>query len=234
MCLILFSVSQGNNELIVAANRDEFHARPTRRANYWAQDPNVLGGIDLEAGGTWLGLTKTGRFAAVTNFAEPPKEPVPPLSRGALTSEFLRGESEPEAYLQEVNKHADKYRGFNLVISSGGHTWYYSNRDRDIKRLSPGVYGLSNQLLDCDWPKVISARRELKAISAQKFDSETLFDLLSHRGDGEDHSARFIVGDRYGTSASTVVRMNENGYFFEERNFEPSGKLKESNQFKSG
>jgi len=159
MCLILFSVSQGDDDLIVAANRDEFHSRPTLTANYWEQDPNVLGGIDLEAGGTWLGLTRTGRFAAVTNFAEQANIPIPPRSRGALTSEFLRGNTDPETYLHEVDQHADQYKGFNLIVSSGGSTWYYGNRDHDIRQLSPGVYGLSNQLLDCNWPKVVSARQ---------------------------------------------------------------------------
>ncbi|MBL4682725.1 MAG: NRDE family protein [Pseudomonadales bacterium] len=231
MCLILFSISEGDNELVVAANRDEFHARPTLSANHWIQDPNVIGGIDLEAGGTWLGLTKSGRFAAVTNFAEPPKTPIPPRSRGALTSEFLRGDSDPEAYLREVNKQADQYRGFNLIISSGGSTWYYSNRDRNIRQLLPGVYGLSNQLLDCDWPKVVLARQELLSLSAHSFKADTLFELLAHRGDDRHHSARFIVGETYGTSACTVVRINKKGYFFEERNFDPRGELKESNQF---
>ncbi|MFT7687571.1 MAG: hypothetical protein ACI9FB_002927 [Candidatus Azotimanducaceae bacterium] len=233
MCLILFAVSPNKHDsLIVAANRDEQHKRPTLPANYWEADKNVIGGIDLQAGGTWLGISSAGRFAAVTNYAELPRDPLPPRSRGALTSNFLQSNIDPLQYLKQVDQEADQYRGFNLILSSGGSTWYYSNRSREMKALTPGFYGLSNQLLDCDWPKVISAREELISLSHTDFETEGLFDLLAHQGDGTDHSARFIIGENYGTSVCTVVRLSAKNHYFEERSFDQTGRKKDSRIFR--
>ena len=233
MCLILFAVSPNDDDnLIVAANRDEQHQRPTLPADYWQANQHILGGIDLQAGGTWLGLTRGGRFAAVTNFAETPADPLPPRSRGALTSNFLQSDVEPQEYLKSVDQDADLYRGFNLILSSGGSTCYYSNRSREMKVLSPGFYGLSNQLLDCDWPKVISAREELTSLSHSNFETEDLFSLLAHRGDRSDHSARFIIGENYGTSVCTVVRLTTQDHYFEERRFDQKGSRQDSRVFR--
>jgi len=232
MCLILFAISPNDQDkLVVAANRDEQHQRPTLAANYWKADQNVLGGLDLQAGGTWLGLSRGGRFAAVTNYAELPPDPLPPRSRGALTSNFLQSDVDPQQYLQEVDQDADQYRGFNLILSSGGTTWYYSNRSREMKALEPGFYGLSNQLLDCNWPKVISARQDLISLSDSGFKTEGLFNLLAHKGDGTDHSARFIIGEKYGTSVCTVVRLTSEKHYFEERSFDQAGQKKDRRVF---
>ncbi|MFT5208384.1 MAG: hypothetical protein ACI9CE_000098 [Flavobacterium sp.] len=232
MCLILFAVSPNEQDsLIVAANRDEQHQRPTLPADYWQANQDVLGGIDLQAGGTWLGLTKAGRFAAVTNFAEMPADPLPPRSRGALTRDFLQSDVDPQEYLKRVDQDAELYRGFNLILSSGGSTWYYSNRSREMKALSAGYYGLSNQLLDCDWPKVISAREDLKSLSHANFETEDLFSLLAYRGDNSDHSARFIIGENYGTSVCTVVRLTKQDHYFEERRFDQKGAREDSRVF---
>ena len=208
MCLILFTISSDPQQrLVVAANRDEQHARPTARAGFWRDNNAILGGRDLQANGTWLGVNKNGRFAAVTNFAETPAESIPARTRGELTSHFLNSDIAPEDYLSDVDALADQYRGFNLVLFDGNATWYYSNRAREIKQLTEGHYGLSNQLLDCNWPKVNQGRESLKEILSTNFSSEKLFDLLAHRGDGLDHSARFILGEHYGTSVATVVRQ---------------------------
>ena len=232
MCLILFAVSPDDqHHLVVAANRDEQHARPTQTATFWQDDKNVLGGRDLQAGGTWLGVTKTGRFAAVTNFAEVPPDPLPPRSRGELTSQFLKGSLDCESYLHQVDELADEYRGFNLLISDGKQVYYYGNRSREMHSLSPGFYGLSNQVLDCNWPKVISGRQHLQELEASQFDPEALFNLLACRGDGSDFSARFILGEQYGTCAGTVVKMTGKGTFFEERNFAIDGSLASSSQY---
>jgi uncharacterized protein with NRDE domain len=224
MCLILFAVTPDiHHHLVVAANRDEQHSRPTQSADYWLDDSNVLAGRDLQAGGTWLGVTKTGRFAAVTNFAETAPDPLPPRSRGELTSQFLMGDEDCVSYLHRIDEDADQYRGFNLLISDGEQVFYYCNRVREIQRLTEGFYGLSNQVLDCNWPKVITGKQHLQRLNASKFDSAALFELLSRRGDGSDHSARFILGDQYGTCAATVVKMTVEGTYFEERNFGPDG-----------
>lgn len=232
MCLILFTVDPNSDvHLVVAANRDEQHARPTATANYWDSHPDLLGGRDLQAGGTWLGITKSGRFAAVTNFAETPLDPVPPRSRGDLTSNFLKGKQSCEAYLLDIHKEANEYRGFNLIISDGKEVFYYSNRDQNIKKLEKGYYGLSNQLLDCNWPKVNSARTDLQETALNRFQNEDLFSLLGDKGTEEPHSARFILGDQYGTCASTVVKMHSTGFHFEERCFSPNGEKKSAEIF---
>lgn len=222
MCLILFAVQPNDQQhLVVAANRDEQHSRETARADYWQDHPNILAGRDLVAGGTWLGVTTGGRFAAVTNFAEPIPEPVPPRSRGELTANFLIGDEDCVTYLERVQKQRLEYRGFNLLISDGKSVYYYSNRSNNITELQAGHYGLSNQLLDCDWPKVNAGREQLK--ERLESGSESLFKLLACRGDGSPHSAHFILGDTYGTSVSTVVEMTASETRFEERAFNPKG-----------
>jgi uncharacterized protein with NRDE domain len=253
MCLILFAVNPTPGcHLVVAANRDEQHARATQRADFWSDVPNLLGGRDLVAGGTWLGVTTSGRFAAVTNFAETPAEPVPPLSRGALTANFLESNIDCVTYLKSVQTKADQFRGFNLLISDGIEVYYYSNRNAldqqdSIQKLPPGFYGLSNQLLDCDWSKVGAGRRQLEQQTNIYLKSEhltkeqggtkrealktQLFEMLRDQGDETPHSAKFILGDTYGTSVSTVlIQMRADGINqeiettdFEERAFDPTG-----------
>ena len=234
MCLILFSVDPDDElHLVVAANRDEQHARPTARADYWPDHPALLAGRDLQAGGTWLGVTTDGRFAAVTNFAEAPPEPIPPKSRGDLTSNFLTSNIACDKYLTEINKRAHEYRGFNLIVSDGKQVFYYSNRDKRIRRLTKGHYGLSNQLLDCNWPKVNSARADLQATREKNYPIEDLFRVLGGRGTEEAHSARFILGPTYGTCASTVVKLHSKGFHFEERCYAPNGEQASGNAFVS-
>lgn len=233
MCLIFVAVRPDDDHLlVVAANRDEHYARPTAQASFWQDHPHVLAGRDLQAGGTWLGVTRSGRFAAVTNFREDPPEPLPPLSRGELTAGFLNSTLNPTAYLTNIDRQRNNFRGFNLILSDGEETTYYSNREGKIRALSPGTYGLSNQLLDCDWPKVVDGRRQFNSLAAAGFPREDLFALLACQGDGSPFSQRFIATESYGTSASTVVRIKVDGSIeFEERNFGPMGEPDRVHQF---
>jgi uncharacterized protein with NRDE domain len=233
MCLILLAVRPDERQrLVVAANRDEQYARPTAQAAWWQDHPHILGGRDLEAGGTWLGVTRDGRFAAVTNFREDAPEPLPPRSRGELTAGFLIGNEPSRTYLAGVHERANEYRGFNLIVSDTSRCCYYSNREREIRELAPGFYGLSNQLLDCDWPKVIRGRRQLAKLAGSGFILADLFELLFCRGDGEPFSQSFIATERYGTTASTVLRIGIGGeVYFEERNFRSMGESDSINTY---
>ena len=226
MCLILFSIDSARHALTVAANRDEFYSRPTAQAAYWTDHPNVLGGRDLAEGGTWMGINRNGRFAAITNFRESPPDPLPPKSRGALTKGFLTGDEHPERYLARIDPEADQYRGFNLLIGDAAGYFYYSNRAREVIKLSPGAYGLSNQLLDCDWPKVVDGTTSLAALVDGDAATEALFGLIGDaHGTGQPFSAPFISSAEYGTCASTVLTVSKQGEVqFEERSFTVGGK----------
>ena len=225
MCLVLFSWQpNAEYQLVVAANRDEFYNRPSDIARFWPAPPDILAGRDLQAGGTWLGITREGRFATVTNFRETPADPLPPRSRGDLTSNFLSSHEPTEIYLQQIDQRATEYRGFNLLLGQANNLHYYSNRQRQIQSLPPGSYGLSNQLLDCDWPKVIDGREQLASLVKTSFTTEQLFQLLLDTGQpDEPWSAKFIQTLEYGTCASTVLIVKRNGeVLFEERVFDAS------------
>ena len=226
MCLILIAWQPNEAyQLVLAANRDEFYQRPSQRAHYWQEDSNILGGRDLLAGGTWLGITLDGRFAAVTNFREDPPNPLPPRSRGELTTDFLRENSAPDSYLSSIQSKSLEYRGFNLLVGNLGQLSYYSNREDKVKKLAPGTYGLSNQLLDCDWEKVINGRCQLDEMLRQPVETELLFQLLMQTGQQEHPwSAKFIHTLEYGTCASTVIIIKRDGsVIFEERAFNTDG-----------
>ena len=239
MCLILFAVNPNDRyRLIVAANRDEFYSRPTRAAGYWNDHPDVLAGRDREMGGTWLGVNRSGRFSAVTNFGEQPPDPIPPRSRGELPANFLINNPEPETYLEQIASRGREYRGFNLIVADDRGCRYYGNRAGHPKPLTRGCYGLSNRLLDCDWPKVVDGRQRLASL-VQSFDHasddlmEALFGLLMHTGDDREFSNSFIAADTYGTRAATVVMIEQGGnVHFEERNFGENGTPLDSNRFR--
>ena len=234
MCLILFAVNPNSRyRLIVAANRDEFYARPTQTAGFWGSHPDVLAGKDENMGGTWLGVNKKGAFAAVTNFIETPSDPLPPRSRGDLPMGFLATNPEPNAYLRSVSARGNAYKGFNLIVANRDNCVYYGNRAGTPRELGKGYYGLSNQILDCDWPKVIDGRANLTGIISEFDDPcEALFSLLLEQGDDRKFSNSFIAADTYGTRATTVVLIGTNGDVqFEERNFGANGTPLTSNRF---
>lgn len=237
MCLILVAWRQHPDfPLVVAANRDEFFARPTAAAARWDDAPQVLAGRDLEAGGTWLGVAANGRFAAVTNVREPG---VPPgrLSRGKLTRDFLTGGDSPGTYLASVDPGA--YSGFNLLVGDADQLHYLSNRDGGVRELPAGIYGVSNHLLDTPWPKLAAAKGRFAQALGQLPAPDLFFAILADREIVPDQalprtgvplewerllSAIFVVSPAYGTRASTLVMVGRDGAVrLEERSFGPGG-----------
>jgi uncharacterized protein with NRDE domain len=242
MCLVLAALgSHPAYPLIVAANRDEFHDRPTAPAAFWADAPWVLAGRDLRAGGTWLGIDRRGRFACVTNYRQGEREAPAPRSRGRLVSDFLMGETHGREYVQSVIHDATLYNGFNLIAGDPNELYYFSNREGRARALAPGVYGLSNHLLDTAWPKVGSAKKALGTLLAgQGAELVTgLLSLLSDRRRPADEqlpstgiglewerllSSAFIVSPHYGTRSCTVLLVDRRGdMVFVERTFGPGG-----------
>ncbi|MGH7518324.1 MAG: NRDE family protein [Gemmatimonadales bacterium] len=242
MCLILIAFdSHPDYGLIVAANRDEFYDRPTRPAGFWSDAPSVLAGRDLEAGGTWLGIDRCGRFAAVTNYRQGEREPTAARSRGHLVSDYLTTDIDPQVHLERVERDAALYNGFNLIAGDFRRLLYFSNREGRVRTLAPGVYGLSNHLLDTAWPKVTATKSALDALL--KNDAAELipglFALLDDRRQAADQllprtgvspkwerllSSAFIVTEGYGTRSSTVVLVGrDRGVVFVERSFAPNG-----------
>ena len=242
MCLVLFAVeSHPRYSLIVAANRDEFYDRPTTPAAFWPDAPSVLAGRDLRAGGTWLGLDRRGRFSAVTNYRQGEREPPATRSRGRLVSDFLTAETPAARHIARVSSEASLYNGFNLIAGDARELYYFANREGHPRVLGPGVYGLSNHLLDTAWPKVSSAKRGLEALlaaPASELVAELLGllsdrtrpadDLLPSTGVGLEWerllSSAFITAPDYGTRSSTVLLVApDDGVVFVEQTFGSGG-----------
>jgi len=184
MCLILFAYKiHPNYRLILAANRDEFYNRSTAPLDYWAEHPDVLAGRDLIGNGTWLGVNRTGRIAALTNFRERGAQMQKAPSRGALIHNYLTADSAPLHYLKEVRNIGHIYNGFNLITGDTDGLFYYSNRATRIHKLKPGFYGISNHFLDTSWPKVKIGKVRLQGqLNAhEKIDPEKIFKILSDR-----------------------------------------------------
>lgn len=240
MCLILFSWDcHPRYKLVVAANRDEFYARPTQPANFWKDHPSILAGRDLQAGGTWLGLDKNGYFTAVTNYRDMHAIKEKAASRGDLTKNYLISKSKPVHYLREIFEKKDQYNDFNLLVSDFQSLYYFSNIKAQITKLDSGVYGLSNHLLNTPWPKVKTGKRVFSSIIKERdFSTEPLFELLQNvdvamdkllpntglSGDMERAmSSIFIKTPEYGTYSSTVLLVDYEGKCsFEERTFRPN------------
>ena len=206
MCLILLAWRALPGEaLVVAANRDEFHARPAAPARFWEDRPGILAGRDLEAQGTWMGLSRSGRFAAVTNFRGA-REPRAAESRGALVARFLENGAAAGSYVQSIP--GASYSGFNLLAFDGEELWWVSNRGGEPRRLEPGIYGLGNALLDA--PEVEPAKQRFAEAVAQGPAVEPLFGVLAPER---------IVNEVYGTRCSTVLI----GRRYAERSFGADG-----------
>ena len=228
MCLILFACHMHPDyPLILIANRDEFHARPTRVAQWWYDSPNLLAGQDLTAGGTWLGITTSGRIAAITNYRDPSSNNPVAHSRGALTTEFLQQQISPEKYQEQLQTQRNDYNGYNLLFGSVDNLYYFSNRGGPPFTISPGIHGLSNHLLDTPWPKVSKGKQALEQmLKQQKINPDCLWTVLAdptiaadeelpETGIGLDWerqlSAIRIVGDHYGTRTSTLLLVRKDG-----------------------
>lgn len=227
MCLIIFAwkVIPGM-PLILAANRDEFYARPATDANWWADYPQIFAGRDLHGGGTWLGVTRDGRFAALTNVRAPSERRTDAPTRGALVSDYLAGDMAPADYLRGIEGKVQDFNGFNLLLGDRDTMLWYSNRGLDDPRngkpLDYGVYGLSNALLDTPWPKVTRAKAQFASLLCQGAPEETFFEMLTDAtrandcrlpdtGVGQEKermlSPIFIRSPDYGTRCSTVLRV---------------------------
>jgi uncharacterized protein with NRDE domain len=169
MCLVIFAHQvSADYPLLVAANRDEFHSRPTAVSDFWPDHPQLLAGRDLLQGGTWMGVTRGGRFAAVTNFRDPARTAPAPRSRGELPLDYLLGSQPPESFLNDVAARAQAYAGFNLLVGDRNSLWYFTNSGgAEARQLRPGVYGLSNAGLDTPWPKVELGKSMLVSLIGQ-------------------------------------------------------------------
>ena len=227
MCLIVIAWrARDDLPLVVAANRDEWRDRPAQAARWWDDDPGLLAGRDLQAGGTWMGVTRGGRFAAVTNFRDPAERRSSATSRGGLVTGFLRGTLPPEAYLEALAARASDYNGFNLVVGDGASLWYFGSREGVARAIEPGVHGLSNHLLDEPWPKVVKGREAMRSALGDADPFPRLFEAMSDRDSPGDAAlpdtgvgaawerrlaSALITGDDYGTRCSTVVAFGARG-----------------------
>jgi uncharacterized protein with NRDE domain len=226
--------------LVVAANRDEYHRRETEPAAWWRDAPAVLAGRDLEEGGTWLGITRAGRFAAVTAYRDPKRLRRGLRSRGLIVSDFLEGESGSLETLRALSERPRDHNPFSVLMHDGDALGWGSNRVRGARNLEPGIYGLSNHLLDTPWHKVASGKRELESVlgtdPVRAGDLLALLDsripaadrMLPHTGVGADCerwlSPRFVVGQSFGTRAASVLLVSREGTVeFVERRFDVSG-----------
>ncbi len=221
MCLIVLAwrVDPGY-PLVVAANRDEYHARPAAPASFWKDEPRILAGRDLEALGTWMGVSRGGRFAAVTNYRGG-REPRAIESRGALVTKFLTGGDSPRSYAGSLSNSRNSYSGFNLLAADADELWWYSNRDTAPRRLEPGIYGLGNLLLDSD--DVQESKARFRSTIASCVAIEPLFEAVA---------AARIVAPGYGTRCSTVLIGRSDGRMqFAERAFGADGSEGETARF---
>lgn len=244
MCLLVLAWNiHPRYRLIVAANRDEYHERPTAPLARWPAPDEILAGRDLRAGGTWLGIDRRRRFGIVTNFRDLARAPPQAPSRGGLIPGYLGGTAGPDDYLAALEREAAGYGGFNLLLADGESLWYASNRGAPFARaLSPGVHGLSNERLDTPWPKLLRVRRGFEEWLGEAGSAEggELFALLGDRVPATDEeelpstglspqwerilSSPFVLHESYGTRCSTIVAIEPTGAcYLAERRFDPTG-----------
>ena len=229
MCLIIFSYNvHPDFKLALAANRDEFYDRPTAPIDFWKDQPDILAGRDLLGGGTWLGVSRNGRFAAITNFRNPGWEIANAPSRGFLVSNFLDADESPQSYLEQVKSIGKDYNGFNILVGDESNIWFYSNIGNEVTRINSGLYGLSNKLLNTPWPKIEKGKAFLKKVLEQeeKLNPEDIFHILHDNFYPPDHmlpdtgvglnwervlSPLFITSRFYGTRSSSIILVERNG-----------------------
>ena len=241
MCLLLAAHRvHPHYDLAIAANRDELHARPTSPLHTWHYPAGLLAGQDLSAGGTWLGVAGDGRFAAVTNFHEPGRSLPEQPSRGRLVVDFLRSPDDTVAHLARLERTAQRYAAFNLLVADRNGLWYASNRSGVFAReLPPGIYGLSNHLLDTPWPKTVTARAALaRWVDTGRRGLEPLRALLrdTQALPGSDlpwpaSSGPFVQGTEFGTRSSTWLAREATLLQIGEENFTPLGRSSGLAQF---
>ena len=240
MCVVAFAWrSHPRWRLLLAGNRDEFHARPTAALARWP-DTGVIAGRDLRSGGTWVGLDARGRVAVVTNVRDGLARPHDGPSRGALPTTFLDGAMDPAAMTAELLATADAYAPFNLMLADADDCWHLGNHPRQREALAAGVHGISNGRLDAPWPKTRHLADALQAwVDAGDDHLQPLWDALADERPAADAelpdtgvglelerllSPVFIRGETYGTRASTIIAVDHDGRgFIHERRFGPDG-----------
>ncbi len=237
MCVLVVAFQAHSDfKLVLGLNRDEFYDRPSSAAAFWDIAPQLLAGKDLKQGGTWLGITKHGRIAVITNYRDPTHHNQGAPSRGILLRDYLLSDMGPSDYSQ-ILRDTGAYNGFNLIFGDQDHLYYYSNKTSRSRHLSPGVYGLSNHLLDTPWPKVKKCKRAFENLlsSEMKPTPEQFLEILSDRTRPRDDelphtgvglewerilSPIFIASDTYGTRSSTAMIIDHKGdVTFVERSF---------------
>ena len=249
MCLICVAYRRhAEYPLVVLANRDEFYARPSAPARFWPPSDSVLAGRDLREGGMWLGITRQGRFAAVTNFREPDSTRADARSRGWLVRDFLFGAMPARDYAETLVRDGHRYNGFNLLLGESGRLFYCSNRTARLRELAHGVYGLSNHSLDTPWPKVERVKTILtSAFQHGDVGTDQLLGKLADRlRPSDEHlpntgvglewervlAPMFITSVTYGTCSSTVITVDKIGRVrFAERSFAPPAEEETTRQF---
>ncbi|RLC52275.1 MAG: hypothetical protein DRI23_03165 [Candidatus Cloacimonadota bacterium] len=237
MCLIVFAYNiHPKYKLIFAANRDEFYHRPTEQANFWKDHPELLAGKDLQAGGTWMGITKNSKFAAITNYRDLRNIKDDAPSRGLLTLNFLLGDQSAEEYCNSLKNNLTNYNGFNLILGEIDNLFYFSTHKEQLQKLKPGIYGLSNATLNVPWPKVEKCKEVLgKILEQDEIHPWELISLLSDTLTAKDDklpdtgvepelertlSPVFIQSPDYGTRCSTALLIdNKNNVRFVEKTF---------------
>lgn len=249
MCLIFLAwKAHPEYPLVVAANRDEFFARPTAPASFWDEAKNVVAGRDGEAAGTWMGLSKGGRFAALTNFRDPAQTQAGRPSRGKLVSDFLTGQASPPVYLEQVATLGRKCNGYNLLVGDIDSLWWSSNVSGEQRELAPGIYGISNHLLDTPWPKVGAGKTAISMALIELPDETGLGTLLHDDRVHPDHqlprtgvplewerllSAAFVKSPDYGTRSSTVMTIRGDGWAtFDEQTWLPGARRGQRKRFR--
>jgi uncharacterized protein with NRDE domain len=230
MCLLVVAwLSHPRYRLVIAGNRDEFHDRPAAALGWWNDAPGILAGRDLRAGGTWLGLSRSGRIGCLTNFRDAVSSPPAGApSRGELVTDFLSSRVDPDKHLEQLHRSASRYAGFNLLLGDRGGLRYYSNvGGSESRSLAPGIYGLSNHRLDEPWPKLVRTRERIASVlAADEPTAEALYEVLGD--DTQDTqgirqgselpeeleralTAPFVRHPLYGTRSSTVVLVGHDG-----------------------
>ena len=251
MCIVFLAFKQHPNfPLLIAANRDEFHRRPSRPLHCWEISSDLFGGRDLEAGGSWFMASRQGRFATVTNIRQGKPQPGK-LSRGDIPLGFVSSQC-PASYLAQLREQSAEYAGFNLLAGAGDSIWYLNSQTNHLRQLEPGIYGLSNAQLDSSWPKVELGKQHLSRLLSRSAPptAESLFALLNNKQQANHHqlpktglateweqllSAIFIQHPEYGTRCSTLLlRDNHGRSTLIERNYSPSAEYLGQRQIRFG
>ena len=250
MCILFIAVNQHDDyPLIIAANRDEFHARPTATSTFWNEHPNLLAGRDLKAGGTWMGVMRNGKVAALTNIRDPKTLREDATSRGELATQYLLGSDTNFEVEQRLIATKNNYNGYNFLFGHWHDLHVYNNHLNETRALSTGVHGLSNASLNAPWPKVTKGMKALTDYcqNGHPIEKDTLFQIMADDNKADDHvlpdtgvpyewekqlSSIFIQGKDYGTRCSTVLLVDKNGRLnWTEKTFSSEGETLGKNEF---